>query len=233
MRVHSRFKIVVKSSTTNLFGINRFPSACLLKLLFGSAKRSLDGYGQSIGHDSGRLGAIRSQFAGAAESSHYQVGAGGQSQVPLTLFTACLVVLVAYTTLKLLSVRLNGNCKSRYSHKATEEEDDDEQDGRRQIERDFGCDRRKFARLNREQRARQLILHHGGRNVAEAMKFLALELERQKRQLIVESNLEGNDEGLLSCLCNCHSEADNTSQQVPTNTQNSDVAGEQDSRQPS
>lgn len=48
---------------------------------------------------------------------------------------------------------------------------------------DLGRDKRKLARLSRGERVRRLIKHHGGRNVSSAIRFLACELGKQKRQL--------------------------------------------------
>jgi len=44
--------------------------------------------------------------------------------------------------------------------------------------------------MNREERARQLILHHGGRNVSRAIRFLATELEKQKLHLFNQTNCQ-------------------------------------------
>lgn len=61
-------------------------------------------------------------------------------------------------------------------------------------------DKRKLARMNREERIRELIRQHGGKNVSTAIKFLATELEKEKKSLV--KNLSQAE--TFRCLCNCH-----------------------------
>lgn len=81
-------------------------------------------------------------------------------------------------------------------------------------------DKRKLARMSREERIRQLILRHGGKNVSTAIRFLASELEKQKQSLfhslVNETNNKSQNGGLTNigqdepdeqaghCECACH-----------------------------
>lgn len=65
---------------------------------------------------------------------------------------------------------------------------------------DSWLDKRKLASMSREERVRQLILRHGGRNVSTAIRYLAAELNNHKQQLLAQ-------EGLVSlCACTCHNQ---------------------------
>lgn len=120
------------------------------------------------------------------------------SSMPFTLFTACILAFIMYTMMKVLPARFgdsrpkcigrdwSSNSKCRTRAPIT----------------DLRYDKRRLARMSRDERARQLILHHGSKNVSRAMKFLIGELEKQKRLLIAESNLSGNAD--IDCTCSCH-----------------------------
>lgn len=113
----------------------------------------------------------------------------------LVLFMAGIISLVVYTMMRMLTARLdvsrplNGPQRAGWpTARAANMET-----------RDLGRDKRKLARMSREERARELILHHGGRNVSSAIRFLVGELEKQKH-LLFESLLEESK----SCTCSCH-----------------------------
>lgn len=68
----------------------------------------------------------------------------------------------------------------------------------------FGVrERRKWARMGREEKVRELVRQHGGVNVSTAIRFLGTELEKQKRLLV--ENLSENL--AYSCSCLCHHES--------------------------
>lgn len=55
-------------------------------------------------------------------------------------------------------------------------------------------------RLSKEDRARQLILQHGGRNVTAAIRIISSQLEQQRAYLSKESRSKELDK----CACACH-----------------------------
>lgn len=55
--------------------------------------------------------------------------------------------------------------------------------------------------MSREERVRQLILRHGGKNVSTAIRYLAAELNKHKLQLLAQHNLTN------ICNCSCHDES--------------------------
>lgn len=64
-------------------------------------------------------------------------------------------------------------------------------------------------RMNKEERVNYLIMHHGGRNVSSAIKFLVREMEKQKQilseNLILESQGDShiNPKENSSCCPHC------------------------------
>lgn len=64
--------------------------------------------------------------------------------------------------------------------------------------RDSWLDKRRLSSMSREERVRQLILRHGGRNVSTAIRYLAAELNKHKQQLLAGQDL------FNTCACTCH-----------------------------
>lgn len=115
-----------------------------------------------------------------------------QSSTLLSIYTACIIVLVIYTMMKALGARLNGGTLDQntfINHSSRSKQDTKS-----------SLDKRKLARMSREERIRELIRQHGGKNVSTAIKFLATELEKEKKSLV--KNL--SQAGMFRCLCNCH-----------------------------
>lgn len=153
------------------------------------------------------------------EHGHLLVASqAGQSFMSLTIFAGCIMALIMYTILKMLTVRFGGARQPRAGSSVgpANRREDKSHMGRARRVTDLRQDKRKLAKLSREERTRQLILHHGGKNVARAMRFLIGELESQKQQLIAES---GRPTGWSSpssgdanpveraeacCSCSCH-----------------------------
>jgi len=138
------------------------------------------------------------------------------SPLSMTVFTATIITLIIYVFMKLLS------CKSRKAgelHTSSKEKiglsPTGDLDGGHSPPRPL--DRRKLQRMNREERARQLILHHGGKNVSRAIRFLVTELEKQKLHLFNQTNCQMQEQPReeseeetnvrVRCGCTCHSSA--------------------------
>lgn len=133
--------------------------------------------------------------------------------MPITLFTASVFALILYVLMKVLNAKLNPN---RYKYNSVDLKTGEikrgtltSQSGRFSSK---PIDRRKLSKMTREERAKQLILHHGGKNISRAIRFLVDELERQKLQLMDESKkfveermCQQNFDGEKICLCSCHS----------------------------
>lgn len=64
----------------------------------------------------------------------------------------------------------------------------------------FILDKGKLTRMSKDERIRELLRQHGGKNVSSAIKFLATELEKQKQSLL--ENIS-HTEGVI-CSCRCH-----------------------------
>lgn len=76
---------------------------------------------------------------------------------------------------------------------------------------DSVIDKRKLTRLSREERMRELIIHHGGRNVSSAVRFLAKELERNKRLLMASLASQAS----VTCHCSCHADGEKAQTPAP------------------
>lgn len=63
-------------------------------------------------------------------------------------------------------------------------------------------------KLTREERLRELILQHGGKNVSSAVRFIIEELKKQKHSLVNNESNKGSQQesfnDLCSCSCSCH-----------------------------
>lgn len=188
-----------------------------------SAYRSLEGFGQSplsgnpsFSLDVASLGSghpTRGHFGGAAQSQQ-------SSTIPLTIFTASIIVLIIYIMMKTLTARFcNHQLQSNYKHKATTRRIRSANQSGFPYEEtnDLRSDKRKLAKMSREERARELILRHGGKNVSSAIRFLVAELEKQKQLLC--QNLS---ETVSSCCCSCHANQQEISQTDMLNGQASE-----------
>lgn len=123
-----------------------------------------------------------------------RLGQNGNQSTAFTIFTSSIIALIIYTLVKMLKTRFGRQniFKRRNSCKYFTKNKKETKDLRQ--------DRKRLVRLTREERVRELILHHGGKNVSSAIKFLAAELERQKGQLF-----ESLSESHSTCHCTCHS----------------------------
>lgn len=157
--------------------------------------RSLDGYGQSSMREGGRasvpdLTSNHGSFPKILNRASQIQGGQQQYSATLSIFSAIIITLIAYTMLKMLTARLS-------NHQSVKP-------GKRKENSHYCTSGSKLslgrvrARQSREERARQLILRHGGKSVTAAIRVLANELEGQKRTL----NDSPPDD--LACDCVCH-----------------------------
>lgn len=138
------------------------------------------------------------------------------SPLLLALLYALVLAMIVYATMRRLSTKCSplGATKSAAASIS---------DAYRRTPRNAGkpLDRRKLQKMSREERTRQLILRHGGKNVSQAIKFLANELAKQKLQLLEENQRLLSEAGQLaanfelSCDCSCH-------EQTPMSSENCD-----------
>lgn len=108
-----------------------------------------------------------------------------QSSMLFTMFTTCIVALVIYTMMNMLSNKLTGGMSM--SNNRHHQADGLGHQGYHQANTrttDLRRDKRKLTRMNRDERVRRLISHHGGKNVSNAIRFLVSELAKQKLSLI-------------------------------------------------
>lgn len=132
-----------------------------------------------------------------AKNSRYP-SHNGQSSLSLTIFTAFIVAIIVYTLLKMLTGRFGSGTRGEVHESSYGKH------MRKPTTTDLRRDRRKITRLSREERARKLILHHGGKNVSNAIRFLVAELEKQKQQLLEDNNKLSDNSSTCSCSCTCH-----------------------------
>lgn len=120
---------------------------------------------------------------------------GGQYSTLSLFFITTTVPLIIYTTLRILRARFVGcNEYQKTNHHSGAA-------NKAKLSRaDTAIDKRKLARLSREERVRELIIHHGGRNVSSAVRFLASELEKNKQLLLASLTRREN----ITCQCSCH-----------------------------
>lgn len=145
----------------------------------------------------------------------------------LTLFTASLIGLIIYTMAKMLSARLFPGDSRRHRHRYHHNNNrtgkkcfgstDDLYQRPDEATRctDLRQQRRELLKLSREERVRRLIQHHGGRNVSQAIRFLAAELREQKNSILKSLLMEqdrsneaaapaGDYNDPSACVCSCH-----------------------------
>jgi hypothetical protein len=176
-------------------------------------KVSLAGYGSPLSSPlmQPHTGNLKQALNTIAQATASQRPADqGQSTVPLSLFTAAIMALVIFSFLKLASP---GRQKDRNFHNHGK----DPAQGHERAQSTWG--RRELPRMNRNERARQLIMQHGSKNVSRAIKYLINELERQKLHLIQggsslaenripnsnSNNIDGvDDDSSHCCPCSCH-----------------------------
>lgn len=92
-----------------------------------------------------------------------------------TLFTASVIGLIIYTIVKMVTAKVSPKYNRNDPFAACRNSET--------VTKDIVHDRRKLMRMNRDDRVKQLIRHHGGKNVSSAIKFLANELEKQRKIL--------------------------------------------------
>lgn len=110
------------------------------------------------------------------------------SMIGLSLFTSAIMALVLLVVMKLTSSKATSGQRGR---------------PRFNLGYDQTNGRRKRFKMSRDERARQIILRHGNKNVSHALKILAAELQRQKSELIQG---EVRSKNASDCDCSCHGE---------------------------
>lgn len=142
-----------------------------------------------------------------------QSQSGGIQSMSFALVMACVMGLIMFVIMKLLTSRFGKSHEPSGKTNARPNKSSRLHGQARFTTTDLRQDKRKFAGLSREERARQLILHHGSKNVSKAMRFLIGELEKQKQQLLAEGdsntasmNQFGETTRTISqsCSCSCH-----------------------------
>lgn len=113
-----------------------------------------------------------------------------RSSILLSLFTSCLVALILYMLMRMLSSKFSQHSQDKYLTNQ-----DYKKKRRLMTESNLNNDRKRPGKINRDERARQLIMLHGGKNVSSAIKFLVDELEKQK-QLLRASYAESKEKTL-------------------------------------
>lgn len=126
----------------------------------------------------------------------------------LTIFSACVLTLIIYTFLKLLTGKLTSQQSANPIAKGY-------LSSQTKRDRNLGsADKRIRVRLSREERAKQLILMHGGKNVTTAIRIIASQLEEQKLRLGKSQSFESSHE----CTCACHEWPGQTRSQCGSST---------------
>ena len=204
----------------------------------GKSHRSLKSYGQSTQvhlpelAETGQYPNILPGHSGgsfAQNARRLATQNTSQSSISFILFTACIIALIMFSVMKLLSAKFKTASmrydKSQFASK-TDHGDHDECPGtaerRKQRQQQARCsydndlsysDKKKLSRLSREERTRRLIMRHGGKSVSSAIRFIISEFEEQKRQLMAQSGVGAtNPDGVGRheatsngcCDCSCH-----------------------------
>lgn len=153
---------------------------------------------------------------GFAQNNYKNNNHTGHSSMSLTIFTAFIIAIIIYTLMRMLSSKFGENKQGtrqqglhydiRRSYNAASQTKITDTGPLRWF------DKRKPTRSNREQRVRDLILQHGGKNVSSAVRFLICELEKQKQSLAASlvptkaNAVEFNQQlaAAQACACSCH-----------------------------
>lgn len=171
-----------------------------------SSMAAIVGSGPSLmAHGHGGFGRLSSSSTGS--TAVVAGGGGGSATTLLTLFTASMIGLIIIY-IKMLAARLPRAGSGGRTNDRTGKNCFAPADSYRGAETncsDLRRHKRELLKLSREERVRRLILHHGGRNVSQAIRFLASELKEQKYSILKSFIERKPDENVSSaCACLCH-----------------------------
>lgn len=127
-----------------------------------------------------------------------------QSSPLLPIFSITIIGLLIYILFKTFIRRFNSVNSMTRDHQNTASDFDAHT-------QTAHLDKSKLQKLNKEERVKELIKFHGGRNVSQAIRYLAAELNRQKQRLLSESDrllkeAPRYDVEMIDdcCSCICH-----------------------------
>lgn len=104
------------------------------------------------------------------------------SSVILSAIGIVVATVMFYSVINLLSTKMGKDCAKNRSR------------GRNMPNKS------RRTRVNRNERTRQLIMRHGGKSIATAIRYFSAELEKQKYSLF-ESSLDLSNPKLCDCAC--------------------------------